>query len=133
MVAPVVPADVVVDVESHTVVAVASAAPAADAAASCVCWSATSVAWSFATSALDPVEPGPVVPDVADPLPEWLPVELLEPVELPADVDVDASVWAVSSEASVACADASATCASMTAVWSDVGSSDATTCPAVTC
>ena len=49
------------------------------------------------------------------------------------DVEVDASVWAVSSEASVACAEASATWALMTAVWSDVGSSDATTCPADTC
>ena len=43
-----------------------------------MCWSATSVAWSFATSALDAVDPVPVVPDVPVPLPVRPPAVLVE-------------------------------------------------------
>ena len=108
----------------QALVASARAAPAAADAWSCACWSATSVAWSFCTSALEAA-------DV--PLP--LGVEVLaEAADDEDDVEVDAEDdWADSSEARVAWAEANEAWASMTAVWSELGSRVARTCPAATC
>ena len=123
----------------HVVVATCSAVPAAEAASSWRCWSATSVAWSLVTSALVPLPPDVPVEGtvVAVSLPPPDPPEDPVPVDVPVPVeDVDvvaASAWVVSSEARVAWADARLASAVTTADCSDVGSSVATTWPAVTC
>ena len=110
----------------HTDVAVASAAPAAVESASSCFWSATSVAWSWTTDVLPPLDVPP--PDVGGdpPGPE---VTTLVNV---ADVRVDA-VWLASSLARVASAEARLASSAMTVFCNGVGSRDATVSPTVTC